>query len=319
VFAGYVAGDAPGDETMVVELIEPPQKLKTWLYRCDSRFYTEILEDMISIKEAYGLIAMDRSEAAFAVLRGRSLEVVEEITSGIPGKHRAGGQSARRFERIIEQLAHEFYKRIGEHANKIFLNIPDLKGIVVGGPGPSKYEFVEGDYLHYTLKQKIVKVIDIGYSGEAGIYELAERAKEVFRDVQYIKEKELMNEFLYNISRDTGLALYGIREVLKGLEMGVIEKLLVSEGLNKHFLEIKCPSCGFKGKITSDNPRTARCPKCGSEAEVQESRELIEELIAKANKIGADTYLVSTSTSEGKELLRTFGGVAALLRYRVNI
>ncbi|HDI31248.1 MAG TPA: peptide chain release factor 1 [Thermofilum sp.] len=319
IFAGYVAGDAPGDEKMVVHLIEPPQKLRTWLYRCDSRFYTEILEDMVRVKDAYGLIVMDRSEAAFAILRGRNLEVVEEITSGIPGKHRAGGQSARRFERIIEQLAHEFYKRIGEHANKIFLNISDLRGIVVGGPGPSKYEFVEGDYLHYTLKRKVLKVVDIGYSGEAGIYELAERAKEVFRDVQYIREKELMNEFLYNISRDTGLALYGIEEVLKGLELGVVDKLLLSEKLDRYFVKIRCLSCGYEGRLIVRDLDDVRCPRCKGDAEVLEAKSLTDELANRAEKIGAKIYLISTSTSEGKELLRTFGGVAAILRYRVNI
>lgn len=38
--------------------------------------------------------------------------------------------------------------------NDAFLAIPDLKGVIVGGPGHTKEEFVEGDYLHHEIKQK---------------------------------------------------------------------------------------------------------------------------------------------------------------------
>ncbi|RLE93455.1 MAG: peptide chain release factor 1, partial [Thermoprotei archaeon] len=129
IFAGYVSEDeTPGNEKMEVHVIEPPEKLNVWLYRCDSRFWTEILEKMVEVHEVYGLMVVDRSEAAFALLKGPTLQIVKEITSGIPGKHRAGGQSARRFERIRTQLVHEFYKRVGEHANKIFLEVENLRG-----------------------------------------------------------------------------------------------------------------------------------------------------------------------------------------------
>ena len=318
IFAGYVSRGVPGDEKMEVYLIEPPQRLNIWLYRCDSRFHTEILEDMVKVKEAYGLIVLDRSEAAFAILRGKSLEIVEEITSGIPGKHRAGGQSARRFERIIEQLAHEFYKRIGEYATKIFLPIEDLKGLIIGGPGPSKYEFVEGDYLHYELKSKVLGVFDTGYSGEAGIYELVNRARNLLRDVQYMKEREMMNKFLYHLSRDDGLAAYGEEEVRSMLQIGAVDKLLLSEELRGRRAKVRCPSCGFEGAITIRGDADPKCPSCGGEVEVLEEKPLIDDLVELAKATGAEVVLVSTSTSEGKELLRTFGGIAAILRFRVR-
>ncbi len=320
IFAGYIAGDVPGREKMEIHLIEPPERLKIWLYRCDSRFHTEILEDMIRIREAYGLIVLDRNEAAFGILKGKSLEVVEEITSGIPGKHRAGGQSARRFERIIEQLAHEFYKRIGEYANKIFLEIPELKGIIVGGPGPSKYEFVKGDYLHYTLKEKILGVFDVGYSGESGIYELTERAKDLLKDVQYIREKEVVNEFLYNLARDTGLAIYGEEEVRRALEMGAVRILLLSENLKKIRVFFQCKMCQYEGRksIIEDQVNDLKCPKCKSEVEIIDKKMLIEELANLAEMSGTEVVLVSNETSEGRELYKTFGGIAAILRYRIS-
>ncbi len=317
IFAGYVAGDAPGDEKLEVHVLEPPQKLKVWLYRCDSRFYTEILDDMVAVKEAYGLLVLDSGEAAFGVLRGKSLEVVKEIESGVPRKHRSGGQSARRFERIIEQLTHEFYKRVGEYANKIFLSIPDLKGLIVGGPGPAKEDFLKGDYLHYQLKEKVLGVFDVGYSGEAGIYELVNRAEELLKDVQYVKEREAVNEFLYNVSRDTGLAIYGEAEVRKALEAGVVRRLLISEALKGGRAHYICKACGAEGWTAVEEEGIVRCRACGStNVDVIERVSVIEELGKLAENSGAEVILVSTETGEGKELLRVFGGVAAILRYR---
>ncbi|HDH06949.1 MAG TPA: peptide chain release factor 1 [Thermoproteales archaeon] len=318
IFAGYVASDVPGDEKMEIYVLEPPQKLKTWLYRCDSRFHTEILEEMIAVKETYGLIVLDRGEAAFGILKGKFLEVVEEITSGIPGKHRAGGQSARRFERLHEQLVHEFYKRIGEHANRIFLPIKDLKGIIIGGPGPAKEEFVDGDYLHYELKQKILGVFDVGYSGEAGIYELANRAADLLEDVSYIRERQLVNKFLYHLARDTGLAVYGDEEVRRCLLMGAVDTLLISEKLDAVRAVLRCEKCGYSEEKTfRGDIKALRCPKCGGQMIVEDSRPLIENLMEIAESVGTNVELISAETSEGKELLKSFGGVAAILRFKI--
>ncbi|MEM4810483.1 MAG: peptide chain release factor aRF-1 [Thermofilum sp.] len=323
IFAGYVAGDVPGREKLEIHLIEPPQKLKVWLYRCDSRFHTEILEEMIRVRGAYGLIVVERGEAAIGILRGKFLEVVDELTSGIPGKHRAGGQSARRFERIIEQMVHEFYKRIGEHANKIFLPIKDeLRGIIIGGPGPSKQEFAEGDYLHYELKSKVLAVLDTGYGGEAGIYELLERAREILKDSQLLREKQAVNEFLYHLSRDTGLAVYGEEEVRGALSAGAVQKLLVSEGVSKVRVKAACAQCGYEFEATVDPAANGRynlqCPRCGGQVQVVEEKLLVEDLAELAEKHGTEIILVSTNSSEGKELLRTFGGIGAILRYRLQ-
>jgi len=318
IFAGYVSEDeTPGNEKMEVHVIEPPEKLNVWLYRCDSRFWTEILEKMVEVHEVYGLMVVDRSEAAFALLKGPTLQIVKEITSGIPGKHRAGGQSARRFERIRIQLVHEFYKRVGEHANKIFLEVENLRGIVVGGPGPAKNEFLKGGYLHYTLKEKILGVFDIGYSGEEGIYELAERAKEVIRDVQYVKEREAYNQFLYHISRDTGLALYGEEEVRRALTMGAVDTLLISEGYTKKKVKGVCPSCHKEVTLEIKEYDIPKCPFCGTPIKVEEEKLVLEELVEEAKQYSTKIVLFSTNSDVGKSFLKIFGGIAAVLRYKI--
>ena len=106
-FVGYKA--AGGDQTVAVSfIIEPPEPVTTFLYRCDSYFYLDALEDMLVEKETLGLIVIDRSEATIGILNGKRLQVVKNIQSRIMGKHRQGGQSAQRFERLIEICAHEY-------------------------------------------------------------------------------------------------------------------------------------------------------------------------------------------------------------------
>jgi len=131
IFCGAIPQNGPGSEKMETYVVVPPEPVNIYLYRCDSRFHIEHLMDFLKEKETFGILLVDTSGATFATLKGRRLEIVQDITSGIPGKHRAGGQSARRFERVREAQVVEFFKRVGEHANEIFLPIPELKALIL--------------------------------------------------------------------------------------------------------------------------------------------------------------------------------------------
>jgi len=75
------------------------------------------------------------------------------VDSRVPRKHGRGGQSQRRFERLIEIAAHEYFKKIGEMASEVFLNQEDLRGVIVGGPGPTKEYFLNEGYLHHEIQK----------------------------------------------------------------------------------------------------------------------------------------------------------------------
>ena len=62
-------------------------------------------------------------------------------------KHRQGGQSAQRFERLIEEAAHNFFKRATEHACSYWLpNLENIQAIFIGGPGATKDYVVRNEY-----------------------------------------------------------------------------------------------------------------------------------------------------------------------------
>ncbi|MBS7640686.1 MAG: peptide chain release factor aRF-1 [Candidatus Bathyarchaeia archaeon] len=328
IFCGAIPQGGPGSEKMETYVIIPPEPINIYLYRCDSRFHIEHLRELIKEKETYGAILVDTSEATFATIKGRRMEIVEEITSGIPGKHRAGGQSARRFERIREMQVNEFFKRVGSHANEIFLQIEDLKGIIIGGPGPTKYDFEKGDYLDYRLKAKIIAIVDTAYTGEQGIKEILEKAPEIMRSVRYVEERQFVQKFLYEIGHDTGLATYGETEVRRALEMGLVDMLLLSEALDTVRVTVSCTSCGYTYKETMKSSEVLgftqslvgkQCPNCSNQTlEVTEEKEIIEELAEIAERSGSRVEIISPETEEGQMLLKSFGGIAAILKYKAE-
>ena len=164
-FVGHVA--IGSNQTEMVQIaVEPPMPISTFLYRCDSKFYIEPLENMLVDNETFGLIVIDRSEATIGLLRGKRVDVVKNIPSRVPSKHGRGGQSQRRFERLIEIAAHEFFKKVGDIVNEKLLEEKELKGILVGGPGATKNFFVDKNYLHHELKQKVIDLFDTGYTDE---------------------------------------------------------------------------------------------------------------------------------------------------------
>ena len=228
-------------------------------------------------KETYGLLVLDRREATIGTLRGKTVESLKHLTSSVPGKIRKGGQSSARFQRLREIAIDDFYKRIGEHVTRVLLQVKDLKGILIGGPSPTKDDFLKGSYLHYELQNKILGAFDVAYTDESGLSELVERAGDVLEGMDLMAEKKLMVRFMELLANDDRMVAYGEREVRKKLEMGAVDTLLFSAELDT---------------------------------------KLMHDLVEKAEGIGAGVEVISPDFEEGSQLNRAFGGVAAILRYR---
>jgi len=316
ILSGLVTID--GKEKHITEIIEPPEPVPLYKYHCDSKFYLEPLKDMLREKKVYGLIVLDRREATIGLLKGRRIEVLDYDTSMVPGKHRQGGQSSVRFERLREIAIHEFYKKVGEMATNAFLPHKDkLVGILIGGPSPTKDEFYQGEYLHHELQRKVIGLFDVGYTSESGLYELVEKAKDLLSEVDLVREKGLMSRFLYEISRD-GLAVYGEEEIRRYLELGAVDTLLMSEDLRLERVRYRCAACGAEKVVTLKDKAVSRqiCEKDGVEMEEVERIDVVLELSEIAERMNTKVEFLSTETEEGEVLLKAFGGIAGILRYK---
>ena len=318
-FVGHTATGA--DQTSMVQFVlEPPDPVQTFVYRCDSGFYIEPLHDMLEKKDRYGLIVIDRSEATIGVLNGKRIVPIKNIPSLVPSKHGRGGQSARRFERLIEIAAHEYYKKVAEVVNEAFVAEKSLKGIIVGGPGPTKEYFVKNDYLHHELQQKIIETFDTGYTDEYGLRELVEKARETLKSLDLMREKDLIQQLFEEIRKpDGGLAVYGEDEVRHALMIGAVDALLVSEDLRKKTISLSCPSCGNARELVgSGDPGEVKCDKCQTAMEVRETTDLVEDLHKLAEANSTRIEFISGESEEGELLVKAFGGLAGILRFRVS-
>jgi len=277
VFSGNVA-EREGQSDVRVWSFEPPNPLNVRIYRCDKKFVLEQVEDMLEIKEIFGLVVMDRRDGTLAQLKGKAIIPLLKTHSEVPGKFKAGGQSAARFAANRELAAKDHYKKIAEYMKEQWLGNKNLKGILVGGPGPTKYDFVDGGYIATELKRKVIAIKDLSYTDDFGLQELLEKSQDVLAAEEVAGEKKIMQRFFEMMLKENGLINYGIEQVKENLKMGAVDILLLSESLDDEVLE--------------------------------EFEELAEQL-------GTKVQIISVETREGVQL-RDIGQVAAILRYNVN-
>jgi len=276
VFSGNIS-DVEGKEDLRVWTIEPPKPLKVRMYRCDQTFILDPLKEMLETDEVYGLLLIERKEASIGILEGKSIRILQDMTSGIPSKVRAGGQSAARFGRISEGLAKEFFRRVAEAMKKHFFENKKLKGILVGGPIPTKDEFLEQGQLVTALKDKVIAVRDIGDTGMPGLKNLVEASQDVLAEQEVTKQKKILDEFFTMLAKIPEKVAYGEAEVEQRLIEGSVGKLILSRTLSKE-----------KSKYFHDL----------------------------ANKTSVEVHFVTQETTEGVQF-DNIGGIGGILRFAV--
>lgn len=278
LFAGNVE-QATGGEDLRVWTIEPPRPLKIRLYRCDQTFVLDPLKEMLQTEEVYGLLVIERKEATIGILEGKSIRVLQHLTSGIPGKVRAGGQSSQRFHRITEGLAKEFFRRVADMMKECFFDNKKLKGILVGGPIPTKEEFLETGQLVTELKNKVIAVRDVGDTELPGLKELVQKSEDALATQEVTKQKQILDEFFTALAKTPNKVAYGEVETEIRLKEGAAGKLIISKSV---------------------------------------PREKVKSLEKLANQTSAEVHFVSKETPEGVQF-DNLGGVGAILRFEIHI
>jgi peptide chain release factor subunit 1 len=319
IFSGAV--DAGGGQTdMVTEVLEsPPDPIESFRYHCDSHFLTEPLAEMLGDKGLYGLVVLDRREANVGWLKGKRVEPVKSASSLVPGKQRKGGQSAQRFARLRLEAIDNFYQEVAGMADDLFVpKRHEMDGILVGGPSPTKDEFLDGDYLHHELQDMVLGKFDISYTDESGLYDLVDAAQEVLAETEVMKDKSEMEEFFEQL-HDGQKATYGFDATRQNLMMGAVDRLLISEDLRQ---DVVVYDCGGREEFEVVD-RRADTPghTCddGTEGEVQEREDVIDHLMDLAEQRGSEAKFISTDFEKGEQLLTAFGGIAGILRYSTGV
>jgi len=276
IFSGLVT-DKEEKEVLNVWAIEPPKILNVRTYRCDQTFLLGPLKDMLESDAVYGLLVIELNEASIGILDGNNIKLLKHVYSGVPGQHKTGGQSAQRFERIRESTAKEFYKKTAEHMKKLFWDNNKLKGIFIGGGGPTKEYFMDQSQLVTQLKNKVISLKNMGGNGMKGLEELVKLCQGDLEEQEITKQRLIIDSFMERLGKNPDKVSYGEAEVEDRLRKGAVEKLILSNSL----------------------PR--------------EKVKLFKEL---ANVSSTEVHIVGDETPEGLQF-KNLGGFGGMLRFEV--
>lgn len=261
----------------------------------DTSPYIRPIARLIDEYETFGLVLLDTHRAKLYIVSSGKIEYKKKKAKDIMNRHKKGGMSQARFQRLRKGAINHFLKDVSEDIDKLFSK-DDVAKIVVAGPGSAKKMLK--NFLSDDIKSKIVGTIDADFDEAENII-VSKSEETVLKDEKKTSEKNvsrLKEEILRN-----GLAVYGLKETGDAVRNGQIELLLVGKGYKiRGWICEKCQAV--------DAGARNKCPYCGSRtSEV----DVIEELIEFAER--ADTKIEFV---EDNPVLNELGGVGGLLRFK---
>ena len=327
IFCGAIpTGKGLGTEKIEIFTVVPPKPVQINLYRCDDHFWIDHIKEMLKDDRTIAIISIDTQESGLGILTGDRWETIETLTSGVSGKHRQGGQSARRFERLRDNELNEYYHRVADYAQKIFIDQYTVKGLIVGGPGPTKETFVREEYLDYRLQNNIIATLDTSYSGDEGVREIIDKVNDqgIMSEFRSMEEKKIVKKFMGEVFSGKGLGIYGLNDVVNNLKAGITDSIIATDSIDLIYLEVICKKCNFRyEKIverdqlieTKQNIISSPCTKCGGQDYAINEKDFIDYLEEYASLAGTKLDIISSKTEEGAQI-QSLGKIGALLRFK---
>ena len=329
IFCGALpreVGGPPGSEVVKAFEIDPPKDMQTFLYRCDDHFHVDILKNMLKDENMIGFLAVDAKDAGWGLLHGDKIEVLKETSSGVAGKHRQGGQSAKRFQKLREMELTYYFNRLATITREYFIDIYPIKGLIISGPGPTKEEFINNNYLEYRLQNMIIATIDASYSGSEGIREAFAKSSDILSNFRMVEEKQIVEKLFNEINNNTGLGIYGLDDIINHLKNNIVDKIIITDNTELYRIESKCKKCEhIQEKIverikvipTKTELQNSSCPSCQSTDINVFDQDIIDYIAILALKTGTTVEVIS-GVSEHGTMLASIGKTGAILRYNPN-
>ncbi|HEX8814830.1 MAG TPA: hypothetical protein VF753_04955 [Terriglobales bacterium] len=267
------------------------------------QFHLKPLAQLLGAQPAVWVAVLDRQRARFFDLRLDELTERECLFRKPPMRQGRsdgfadydGGHAQRRTK--DEALHH--YKDVAAYLQQAYER-GWLEKLIVGCQDMNWRDFSE--QLHPYVKQRLIgrfpaevgKVSTEEVRGQAGLMLQAWQDKRR-RDLV----KEVLDQALSNSRGVTGL-----RRVLRSIEMGEVQTLLVGENFKRAAAE--CPNCGYL-----DPHPVEKCPACGHEA--REIEDVGDAIIPIAIQRDLELFYVKDDPQ-----FEAAGNIAALLRFRAD-
>lgn len=264
-----------GTQEEIRDIVVPPAPISQFVYICGREFVTEELESMVEPKSLSVIVLIEGGKVTIGYLRGKHIELVRDEDFYIIGKTRAGGQSARRYDRIRDEKMQDFFKYVAELLEELLIDkLDQVDAIILGGNTIRAQEFLEKGGLDYRLREKVADaIISVGMIDETGLYQAVKEASRIMRESEIYAERKEWDSFMEDLMKGMNTVTYGKKEVMQALEQGRIDTVMVLEG-----------------------------------------HELLDELVQEVENYGTEIMVFSNQTESGAQL-ESLGGIAARLRW----
>lgn len=266
----------------------------------DRHFHLKPIAQMLGATPLLGVVLVDRHRARIFDLRLGELTEREDLFHPLPRRGRSdgfAGYDGGHAQRRVEDEARQHFKNVAESL-KILLE----KGVFekwILACQDAHLSLLEPQ-LHSYVNQALIGRFraDLNHISNEDIRAHAQRIVDRW---QGDRRRELVQQALGQ-ARSNGRGVTGLRRVLRSLELGEVQTLLISENLQGHAVE--CPACGH-----IDAHLVSSCPACGRAT--QEIVDVGEAILPWVIRRDIETFYVKPDPEFDK-----VGNIAALLRFR---
>jgi peptide chain release factor subunit 1 len=255
----------------------------------DSSPYIRPLARILDEWESFSLVLISTNYAKIFSVDFGQVKDEKSLSKDVINKHKKGGWSQARFNRIRKGQIHDFLNEVADALQK-----RDDEQIIIAGPGVTKNQFIE--MLPQNISKKIVDVVDISIDDEK---EILKKSIYIISEKEDRKSHEAVDLLKQEILKD-GLAVYGIKDTFYALKSGQVELLIIQKDIKiKGWL---CEKCQVVEKGIK-----SRCPYCSNTT----SRvDIFEELLEFAERTDAEVEFTDD------EEIANLGHIGAILRYK---
>ena len=284
-------GSEKNDFYRLYQLSVPPENM----FVVDSSPFIRPLALLQDEWEEFALLFIDGTSAQIHVLGARQIEESKEVETDVIGRHKKGGWSQMRFNRLRKEAVDKFYKIVTKELIEIYSKEDSIVSIILAGPGKGKKEFHE--YLPQDLREKVTHVMDVDKN-----IPFAEMIKDM-TDIVHQDEKIIGTrsvDLLQKMILTGGPAIYGLDRVVEASRNGIVKELFIQKG--QSIPGWICEKCQVVEKGMK-----SKCPHCkGATSRV----DVLEEIIEFVVRSGGELEFIDESP-----YLEGLGGIAAILRY----
>ncbi|XP_019256486.1 PREDICTED: eukaryotic peptide chain release factor subunit 1-3-like [Nicotiana attenuata] len=147
---------------------------------------------------------------------------------------------------------------------------------------------------------------------------------EPLTNVKFMHEIDIIGKYFEEISQDTGKYVVGVDDTMQVLDTGAIETIIVWENLDITRYVLKYSSTGetiikHLNKEQDADESNFREPTTNGELEIIDKMPLLEWLANEYRKFGCSLEFVTNKSQEGSQFCRGFGGIGAILRYKLDV